>query len=171
MDIRYFNDPILREKASEVINFDSELKKLVNNLFKNMYKYNGVGLSAPQLGESVRVFVYDNGYERGYLINPEITFPSLDEDVLPEGCLSIPNISANIKRRVKILAEGKNIDGDDIIIQGSKFLSKIIQHEVDHLNGVLFIDHLPKDERDKLISEIINTDWYKNQEIRVNPHK
>lgn len=142
-------DPILKIKSKEVTNFGSkELNELVEYLFFNLAYYNGAGIAAPQIGENQSIFVYGfdknvrypdfNSIERTVLINPEIYFLSEDTNNFYEGCLSIPNIRGLVARSNKIKLKAQNVNGDLIEKIADGFEARIIQHEIDHLNGILF---------------------------------
>ncbi|WP_168121951.1 peptide deformylase [Paenibacillus sp. HB172176] len=134
-------DPVLREVAKEVTKFNSNLKKLLKDMAETMYDAEGVGLAAPQIGISKRVIVVDIGDESGLfeMVNPVIAEQD-GEQVGPEGCLSIPNLNGEVKRADRIVVQGQNSDGEPISIEASGYLSRAFQHEIDHLNGILFTD-------------------------------
>ncbi len=134
-------DPILREVAKEVTKFNSNLKKLLNDMAETMYDAQGVGLAAPQIGISKRVIVVDVGDENGLveMVNPVILERS-GEQIGPEGCLSIPNLNGEVSRSERIVISGQNSDGETFTIEAKGYFARAFQHEVDHLNGVLFTD-------------------------------
>ena len=134
-------DPVLREVAKEVTKFNSNLKKLLKDMAETMYDAEGVGLAAPQIGILKRVIVVDIGDESGLfeMVNPVIVEQD-GEQVGPEGCLSIPNLNGEVKRADHVVVQGQNSDGEEIRVEASGFLSRAFQHEIDHLNGILFTD-------------------------------
>lgn len=135
-------DPVLREIAKPVTKFNANLKKLLKDMAETMYDANGVGLAAPQIGISKRVIVVDIGDEENGLIemvNPVILERD-GEQVGPEGCLSIPNLNGEVLRADRILVEGQDSEGNTFQVEAFGYLSRAFQHEVDHLNGVLFTD-------------------------------
>jgi len=134
-------DPVLREVAKEVTKFNPNLKKLLKDMAETMYDAEGVGLAAPQIGISKRVIVVDVRDEHGLveMVNPVIVEQS-GEQVGPEGCLSIPNLNGEVKRADRIVVAGQNSDGEPITIEAAGFFARAFQHEVDHLNGILFTD-------------------------------
>ncbi|MEF2248457.1 MULTISPECIES: peptide deformylase [unclassified Paenibacillus] len=134
-------DPVLREVAKEVTKFNPNLKKLLKDMAETMYDAEGVGLAAPQVGISKRVIVVDVRDENGLveMVNPVIVEQS-GEQVGPEGCLSIPNLNGEVKRADRIVVAGQNSDGEPITIEASGFFARAFQHEIDHLNGILFTD-------------------------------
>ena len=142
-NLRYDGDMILYKESKEVEIFDDHLKQMVEDMFETMYKYNGVGLAAPQIGILKRVLVIDTGEEGEKLemINPIIT--KLEKEViLSEGCLSFPNVFGNVKRYNYAEAEYMTKDGEKKTIKAEGLLAQAIQHEIDHLNGILFIDQV-----------------------------
>ncbi len=142
-NLRYDGDMILYKESKRVEVFDEHLKQMVEDMFETMYKYNGVGLAAPQIGILKRVLVIDTGEEGEKLemINPKIT--KLEKEViLSEGCLSFPNVFGNVRRYNYTEAEYMTKDGEKKTIKAGGLLAQAIQHEIDHLNGVLFIDQV-----------------------------
>lgn len=134
-------DPILREKAVPVKNINSNIIKLLDDMVETMYHAEGVGLAAPQVGVSKRVVVIDVGDEHGVieLINPEIISKS-GEQIGPEGCLSFPGLVGEVRRAQKCKVRALNRHGEVFELEGEDLLARAFQHEVDHLNGVLFTD-------------------------------
>ncbi|RIX49929.1 peptide deformylase [Paenibacillus nanensis] len=134
-------DPVLREVAREVTKFNDNLKKLLKDMAETMYDAEGVGLAAPQIGISKRVIVVDVGDENGLveMVNPVIVEQD-GEQFGPEGCLSIPNINGDVRRADRIVVEGQNSDGEKFTVHASGFFARAFQHEIDHLNGILFTD-------------------------------
>jgi peptide deformylase len=135
-----YPDPILREKAKEVKNFNDRLAKLLDDMAETMYAANGVGLAAPQVGISKQVLVVDVAEELTEIINPVI-LEKADEQLEPaEGCLSIPGLLGYVRRANTIHVKGQDRHGKAIEIKAEGYLARAFQHEIDHLNGVLFID-------------------------------
>jgi len=132
-------DEILREKARPVPTVNSNILRLLDNMQETMRDAQGVGLAAPQIGVSKRVIVVDLGEEIIELINPEI-ISSEGEQIDAEACLSIPGFKGNVSRYEKIVVTGLNRDGEIIEIEAEGLLARIFQHEIDHLNGILFTD-------------------------------
>ena len=170
--IRFFGDPVLRTRAAEVVDFDKELRKLVRDLWDTMADEGGAGLAAPQLGVSLRVFTYRVDDAAGHLVNP--TFEVVGEDIQdgPEGCLSIPGLSWDCRRHQHVVARGRNEHGDPVEVTGSASLARAIQHETDHLDGVLFIDRLDPETRKQAMREIRQARWFGVSEpvVKVSPH-
>jgi peptide deformylase len=134
-------DPVLREKAKPVPKITPNIHKLLDDMADTMYDAEGVGLAAPQIGILKRVIVVDVGDDNGLIemINPEIVSKE-GEQLGQEGCLSIPGLRGDVNRAMKVTVKGLDRNGDEIVITGSELLARAFQHEVDHLNGVLFTD-------------------------------
>jgi peptide deformylase len=135
-----YPDPILKEKAKQVTKFNERLAKLLDDMAETMYAANGVGLAAPQVGISKRVIVVDVGDQLYEMVNPEIVEKSGEQIEPPEGCLSIPGLLGYVKRANKLQLKGQDRHGNPIELTAEGFLARAFQHEIDHLNGVLFID-------------------------------
>jgi peptide deformylase len=135
-------NPILRQKAKKVHRFDPSMQKLVNDLFETMYAANGVGLAAPQIAQSIRVFVADYEGQKVAMFNPEIV-KAEGEERGPEGCLSIPGyVGENIRRAAKVIVKGQDARGKNVRVNAEGWFARVLQHEIDHLDGILFIDRL-----------------------------
>lgn len=141
--IREDGDPILRKQSKQVTNFNDRLKLLIDDMFETMDVAYGVGLAAPQVGILKRLIVVDNREEeeakRFYMINPEI-FEKEGEEVSMEGCLSVPGKQGTVKRAKDIKVRYNDLAGQEKIMEAEDFLARIIQHEVDHLDGILYTD-------------------------------
>ena len=170
--IRLFGDPVLRTPAEPVRDFDAELRRLVKDLTETMLDAPGAGLAAPQIGVGLRVFTYhvdDN--EPGHLINPSLDL-STEEDEDDEGCLSFPGLAYPVKRAWGVVAKGFNMYGDPVTIEGTQLLARCIQHETDHLDGILFIDRMDPAQRKAAMKAIREAEWWGDPvpRIRVSPH-
>jgi peptide deformylase len=171
--IRLFGDPVLRTPAEPVTVFDKELRTLVADLAETMLAAPGAGLAAPQIGVGLRVFTYHVDDEQsGHLVNPALHFPSDEEQDGPEGCLSIPGLTFDCRRRAHVVAHGQNMYGDPITVEGTATLARAIQHETDHLDGVLFVDRLDPQLRKEAMKAIRETDWTGAAPVvvKVSPH-
>ena len=170
--IRLFGDPVLTTAADEVTTFDKELRVLVKDLTDTMVDAPGAGLAAPQIGVSLRVFTYDVGDEVGHLVNPVIGVMSDEEQDGEEGCLSFPGLAFPTTRRQRVVATGFNMHGDPVTIEGSALLARCIQHEVDHLDGILFIDRLDAEQRKAAMRAIREAEWsgLAVPAVKVSPH-
>lgn len=139
-------DPVLRRIAHPVKEVNDNIKKLMNNMAETMYHAKGVGLAAPQVGISKRVIVVDIGEGLFKLANPEIVSSSGIQDGA-EGCLSLPDVVGNVKRSEHVTVKALNEDGDEVTIEASGYLARAFQHEIDHLNGIIFTDKATAIER------------------------
>ncbi len=139
-------NPILRQKAKKVHRFDPSLQKLVDDMFETMHEANGVGLAAPQIAVSIRVFVAEYEDRKVAVFNPVIV--KAEGEVLgTEGCLSIPGYAGdNIRRAAKVVVKGQDVRGKSIRVNAEGWFARILQHEIDHLDGLLFIDRLDQPE-------------------------
>ncbi|HVQ17979.1 MAG TPA: peptide deformylase, partial [Actinomycetes bacterium] len=164
-------DPALRVPALPVVDFDKELRTLVADLTETMLDAPGLGLAAPQLGVSLRVFTYDVDDVVGHLINPSLDLTDQEQDG-EEGCLSLPGLTFDTKRAFGVVAKGFNMHGDPVIIEGTELLSRCIQHETDHLDGILFIDRLDPDQRKLAMKAIREADWAGGDTptVKFSPH-
>jgi peptide deformylase len=171
--IRLLGDPVLRTPAEPVVDFDKALRQLVEDLTETMRGEGGAGLAAPQIGVSLRVFAFDVDDVLGHLINPVLDFPDGEEQEGPEGCLSIPGLYFDTKRRLNVIAKGFNSSGDPVQLVGTGLLSRCVQHETDHLDGVLFVDRLDRPARKEAMRAIRAADWYdpsKPPLVKASPH-
>ena len=169
-NIRLFGDPVLRTPAAEVTTFDRELRKLVKNLTDTMMDAPGAGLAAPQIGVSLRVFTYWVDDELGHLINPNLDLSDELQDG-DEGCLSLPGLAYETKRSMRVVAKGFNMYGEPVVIEGSDYKARAVQHETDHLDGILFIDRLNEATRKAAMKEIRESEWFGAAPgLRVSPH-
>ncbi|NUT34951.1 MAG: peptide deformylase [Hamadaea sp.] len=170
--IRYFGDPVLRTPADPVTTFDKELRRLVQDLVDTMRKAGGAGLAAPQLGVGLRVFSFDVDDVVGHLVNPVLEFPDEEEQDGPEGCLSLPGLYFDTKRRQNVVAKGYTEYGDPLQIVGTGLMARCLQHETDHLDGVIFIDRLDGTGRKQALKEIRRAEWYDpaNTRVKLSPH-
>lgn len=146
--IRIVGDPVLTQRAAEVTEIDGRLAKLADDMLDTMYDAPGVGLAAPQVGVQKRFFVYDLGEGDGgqVLINPVIGETD-GEWEFTEGCLSVPGLSWDIVRPKRIHVTGIDLDGNDVEFEADEFFARVIQHELDHLDGVLLLEHLDPEQR------------------------
>jgi peptide deformylase len=155
LPIRTFGDPVLREPARPVEDFDEALRRLADEMVTTMREAPGVGLAAPQVGRPIRLIVFDLGDEEGarVLANPVLS-NEWGEQLGEEGCLSIPGLYYPVKRWMKVWAEGFDPSGRKVEFAARELLARVLQHEVDHLNGVLFIDRLDAEHRSEALAAI-----------------
>ena len=156
--IRLFGDPVLREKTQEVTDFDKELRNLVKDLQDTMMDAPGAGLAAPQIGVSLRVFTYYVDGVLGHLVNPDLDLSDELQDG-EEGCLSFPGIYYDTPRALRVVAKGFDQHGEPVTIEGSELLARAIQHETDHLDGILFIDRMDREQRKLALKSIREAEW------------
>jgi peptide deformylase len=167
-EIRILGDPVLRQPAEEVAEVDGDVEGLVQDMLATMYHASGIGLAAPQVGVSKRVLVIDLGEadEDGVgafaLVNPRVVEATRHTARAPEGCLSIPGMEEVVERPESITVEGLDGQGRPVVLKASGLLSRAVQHEIDHLDGVLFIDRLSPLKRRLLLNK-----WAKSRAEEV----
>ena len=159
LPVRLLPDPVLRRKAASVEAVDDDMRRLLKDMLETMYDANGIGLAAPQVGVSRRAIVVDcAGDEEDpqpiCMVNPEITWRSEERFTREEGCLSIPNHHGDVTRPEAVTIRYLDGDGGEREMSADGLLATCIQHEVDHLDGILFIDHLSRLKRDMIIRKI-----------------
>ena len=154
--IRRFGDPVLKSRAAAVDRFDEALHAQIERMAGLMHDALGIGLAAPQIGISQQLLVYRVGPDGPVitLVNPEIEWSSEDAEPAEEGCLSIPGILVDVDRPVHVRVRAQDENGDDRVVEASGLEARVIQHEVDHLNGVLILDRTTKDQRREAIRAI-----------------
>jgi peptide deformylase len=161
--IRVVGDPVLATPAREVTSFDAELEQLVEDLFASLAVAEGVGLAAPQIGVDLAVFVYDcpdgsGGRARGHVVNPTVE-TSGPPDINEEGCLSVPGPYHELERPSQATVRGVDLHGEPVEVSGTDYFARCLQHETDHLRGLLYIDHLPRNRRRRVLREMEPFDW------------
>ena len=157
--IRLFGDPVLTTPAAPVLDFDAELRRLVDDLTETMFAAGGAGLAAPQIGVGLRVFTWFVDGEVGHLVNPDVVPVGDEVEEGPEGCLSIPGYRWDCRRHLHVVASGWNMHGDPVRVEGSELLARAIQHETDHLDGVLFVDRLDAATREAALRALVEAEW------------
>ena len=170
-DIRLFGDPVLRTIAAPVVDFDKQLRQLVQDLTDTMLEAPGAGLAAPQIGVGLRVFTYNVQDVVGHLINPELTLTE-DTQTGDEGCLSIPGLTFDCTRSFGVVAHGFDMYGEPVVIEGTEKLARCIQHETDHLDGILFVDRLDAETRKAAMKAIREAEWngLEPPTVKQSPH-
>ncbi|HEX8496395.1 MAG TPA: peptide deformylase [Actinomycetales bacterium] len=170
-DIRLFGDPVLRTPADEVTVFDKELRQLVKDLQDTMLDAPGAGLAAPQIGVGLRVFTYYVDDVLGHLVNPRLDLSQEMQDG-EEGCLSFPGVYYDTPRALRVVAKGQDQHGEPVTLEGTELLARCIQHETDHLDGILFIDRMDRDQRKLAMRAIREADWTGSPapQVKVSPH-
>ena len=154
MAIKTLGEPVLRERSRPVERFDGSLSRVVNDMFETMYAAPGVGLAAPQVGISLRFFVYDDGEgNKGFVANPQLSDMARHE-LNDEGCLSIPGPFHPTERASNVRLQGQDLDGSRLDVEADGLLARIFQHETDHLEGMLFIDRLDARGRREVLRQL-----------------
>jgi peptide deformylase len=156
-DIRKYPDPFLRKNAAHVAEIDENIRALVKDMFTMMEEAGGIGLAAPQVGVSKRVITIslnEKKFNRLVLVNPVVEYSSDENEVMEEGCLSIPGINADVRRPVRVVVKGITRSGRMVEITAEHMLARVLQHEIDHLNGVLFIDRVSSQERSRIQEDL-----------------
>ena len=152
LDIYTLGEEVLTEKCQPVTKFDSGLRVLVDAMFETLSDADGVGLAAPQVGVSLRLFVINiHGVEKRAYINPQILETSIETDCSEEGCLSIPGVWHDVERPARVNVQAQDLEGKAFTVKAEGLLARALQHENDHLNGTLFIDRLAPEEREIMV--------------------
>ncbi len=151
--IRRYGDPVLKSRATSVERFDDALAKQIDRMGRIMGDAIGVGLAAPQVGLSERLLVYRIGSDAPLiaLVNPEVEWASGDEEAMEEGCLSIPGINVEVERPVYVRIMAQDENGEPRLVEASGIEARVIQHEIDHLDGVLILDRTSRDQRKEAV--------------------
>ena len=163
-EILFLGDPVLRQPAAEVVAFDDGLRALLRDMFETMYHAEGIGLAAPQIGVSRRVIVVDlrredENDEPMALVNPRLVWASPEKAKQPEGCLSIPTLEEVVERPAAVRVEAHDGEGEPVAIEADELLARALQHEIDHLDGILFLDRVSALKRRMLLKK-----WKKIEE-------
>ncbi len=170
--IRLFGDPVLRTPAEPVKDFDKELRNLVKDLTDTMIDAPGAGLAAPQLGVGLRVFTYYVDDRLGHVVNPTLDL-SEEQVTDDEGCLSIPGLAFPTPRAMRAVAKGFNMHGEPITLEGTDLLARCVQHETDHLDGILFVDRMDPEQRKAAMKAIREAEWFGDPVpiVKDSPHQ
>ncbi len=170
--IRLFGDPVLRHRAQPVTDFDRELGDLITDLTDTMLDADGGGIAAPQIGVGLRVFTYVVEGVVGHVVNPVVEPVGDEEQLTREGCLSIPGLPFDCTRHLQVVTTGFDLHGEPLRIEGTGRLSVIVEHETDHLDGILFVDRLDPENRELAVQAIRDAEWSGGEvpEIRDSPH-
>ena len=152
MDVLHHPSPVLKSRAREVdVTSDADLRALVRAMAETMYDENGIGLAAPQIGVDKRVIVFDIEDKLAALCNPVIVEASDETALDDEGCLSVPGVTVPVERSVRIVCQGQTTEGRDVSLEATDLLARVIQHEIDHLDGVLILDRAPAELRKSIL--------------------
>lgn len=166
LPIRRYPDPVLRKVAEPVRTINKELRQLAADMIETMRDANGVGLAAPQVGESVRMVVVDfdpENHEPRVLVNPVIVKKSRQKETTEEGCLSFPGLKSKVKRSLKVVCEAQNLDGEVVEYQAEGLPARAIQHEIDHLDGMLFVDKVGPSDKLSLRDDLAELEYAYNR--------
>lgn len=159
-EIRLFGDPVLKTQSVEINSIDGGIKALVTDLLDTTALPGRAGVAAPQIGVNLRAFSYNVNGEIGYLLNPKITTLSGQQKLVDEGCLSVPGLWHKTPRYEHATAIGMDLEGNQVEIKGSGLLAQALQHECDHLDGLLYLDRLEPEERKLAMRALRETDWF-----------
>ncbi|HEV3476922.1 MAG TPA: peptide deformylase [Rubrobacteraceae bacterium] len=154
LDIRMFGDPVLKTRASPVESFDGTLPQLADEMLATMREHEGVGLAANQVGRLKRILVAALEEEEFVLVNPVVEESAGPTEKQPEGCLSIPGIQVEVERPTAVTVSGQDTSGAPLKIEASGLLARILQHEIDHLDGVLILDRTDRESRKVAMREM-----------------
>ena len=159
-EIRLFGDPVLKTVSEPITQFDDKAKALIEDLIDTTKVPGRAGVAAPQIGVNLRAFSYNVEGKVGYLINPELVELSGEVVLVDEGCLSVPGLWHKTPRYQHAVAEGFDVDGNAVRLSGSGLMAQALQHECDHLDGLLYIDRLEPEERKLAMRALRATDWF-----------
>lgn len=159
-DLRYFGDPVLKSPADPVTTFDGSIRALVDDLLDTVNLPGRAGLAAPQIGVGLRAFSYNVDGSIGYVLNPELVELSEEKHEVMEGCLSLPGLSFTTVRAQRATVKGVDLRNEPVTVSGSGLLAQCLQHEVDHLDGLLYIDRLEPQQRKQALREARSKDWF-----------
>ncbi|NIH87949.1 peptide deformylase [Amycolatopsis granulosa] len=159
-ELRYFGDPVLKTVCDPVTRFDKGLEQLVTDLLDTVRPDGRAGLAAPQIGVSLRVFSYEVDNLFGYVINPEIVELSDETHEINEGCLSVPELWFPTRRATRAVVRGVDLRNEPVTVEGEGVLAQCLQHEVDHLDGTLYLDRLDKDRKREALKQARDKDWF-----------
>lgn len=158
LPVRVLGDPVLRRRADEIAEVTDEVRRLVGDMYETMYAARGIGLAAPQVGVAQRLFITDVDGAKYVMINPELVSAEGDIEVEEEGCLSIPDILGDVPRPARVVMRGTNLEGEQYAVEATGLLGRCLLHELDHLNGRLFIDYLSFLKKRRALAE-----WAKHE--------
>jgi peptide deformylase len=154
--IRLFGDPVLRSPADPIAPAalgSSGVRDLVQDLIDTVKEPGRAGVAAPQIGVALRAFSYNVDGEVGYVLNPEIVEVSGEPELMEEGCLSVPGLGYPTRRHPYAKVRGVDVDGAEVVLEGTGLMAEALQHEVDHLDGTVYVDRLPEEQRERLLAE------------------
>lgn len=159
-ELRYFGDPVLKTPCEPITRFDAATETLVRDLLDTVDLPGRAGLAAPQIGVSLRAFSYKADGEHGYVLNPEIVELSEDTHEITEGCLSVPELWFPVTRAKRAVVRGVDVRNEPVIVEGDGMLAQCLQHETDHLEGMLYLDRLQADRRKQAMRQTRESRWF-----------
>jgi len=159
-DIRLYGDPVLRTPAAEIEDIDEGIRALVEDLVDTVRVPGRAGVAAPQIGVGLRAFSYNVDDRVGYILNPRVVEVRGEPVPTGEGCLSVPNLWHEALRHPYARVEGIDLDGGKVVLEGEGLFAQMLQHETDHLDGVVYLQRLPKEERAKAMRAVRESDWF-----------
>ena len=154
LDVKTFGDPVLKSRSTPVKDFDESLERLADDMLSTMRAHDGVGLAANQVGRLKRILVAAVEEEEYVLVNPVVESRTEESEISPEGCLSIPGVHVEVERAKGITISGKSATGEPVRIEVEGLLARILQHEIDHLDGVLILDRTDRESRKAVLREM-----------------
>lgn len=158
--IRLFGDPVLKTPSAPVGAVDEGVRALVRDLLEGVALPGRAGLAAPQIGVGLRAFSYNIDGDIGYILNPELVEVSGEPELIGEGCLSVPGLWHEVLRYPRATAVGTDLEGAEVVLTGEGLLAQALQHETDHLDGVLYLDRLDRERRRVALREVRESDWF-----------
>ncbi|SHG87742.1 peptide deformylase [Streptoalloteichus hindustanus] len=164
--IRIFGDPVLRSPASPVTTFGDDLRALVRDLLDTVDRPGRAGVAAPQIGVGLRVFSYQVDGEHGYVVNPEVVEVSPEVQDGEEGCLSVPDLWFPTRRAARAVVRGVDVRNEPVVVSGEGLMARCLQHETDHLDGLLYLDRLDPANRKEALRQARRSDWFLNSGTR-----
>ncbi len=159
-DIRIFGDPVLKTPCEPVTTFGRQTAELVTDLLETVEEPGRAGLAAPQIGVGVRAFSYNVGDDFGYVLNPEIVELAEEYHDIDEGCLSVPGLWFPTRRAVRAVCRGVDLRNEPVVVRGTGVMAQCLQHEADHLNGMLYLDRLETPQRREAMRQVRQADWF-----------
>ncbi|WP_309069069.1 peptide deformylase [Microbacterium sp.] len=159
-EIRLYGDPVLRTPSAEIHVIDEGVRALVQDLLDSVALPGRAGVAAPQIGVGVRAFSYNVDDEIGYILNPRIVEVRGEPQLTGEGCLSVPGLWHDTPRHPYARVEGIDLDGQPVVLEGEGLMAQMLQHETDHLDGVVYLQRLTKEERAKAMKAVRESDWF-----------
>lgn len=159
-EIRRYGDPVLKTPAAPITELDARIRSLVTDLLDTVELPGRAGVAAPQIGVSLRAFSYNVDGEIGYLLNPELIESSGELELVGEGCLSVPDLWHPTPRYQYAKARGIDLDGNEVIVEGEGLMAQMLQHECDHLDGIVYLDRLERAERKLAMARVRDSGWF-----------